>query len=92
MCGTRKFRQWGPAFFFSFLLINLLNRGLYGPPALQEACSRSGSEPIFLRKRLATCDFPGGGGPAVPPLDPRMCDLSTAVYSLGKDLVSKINI
>ena len=24
--------------------------------------SRGGSVPVFLRKHIATCDFPGGGG------------------------------
>ena len=35
--------------------------------------SRGGSVPDFLRKPMATCDFPGGGqGRGRPPLDPPM--------------------
>ena len=36
--------------------------------------SREGSVPVFLRKPIATCDFPGGSGRPVPPpsLDPPM--------------------
>ena len=30
------------------------------------------SVPDFLRKPIATCDFPWGSGPPVPPLDPQM--------------------
>ena len=33
--------------------------------------SRGGSVPVFLWKPIATCDFPGGGGP--DPLSPSGC-------------------
>ena len=66
--------------------------GLYEPPS-RNNCTQGvqllGSVPVFLRKPLATCDFPGvcvcvgggGGGPhpAPPRLDPPMAWLG---YSL----------
>ena len=38
--------------------------------------SQVGSSSVFLRRHVATCDFPGGGGGGrIParPLDPLMC-------------------
>ena len=46
--------------------------------------SRRGSVPVFLRKSLATSDFPGGGGgagPPVPHLWTRPCIREAAILS-----------
>ena len=34
--------------------------------------SQGGPVPVFLRKHIATCNFPKWSGPPVPPLDPPM--------------------
>ena len=39
--------------------VRILKIPPYGPPS-------RGSLPVFLRKTIATCDFPGGCGPHVP--------------------------
>ena len=48
---------------------NIFHRGPYRPPSRRNS-SRRGSVPEFLRKPIATCDFPagGGGGGGVDPL------------------------
>ena len=40
-----------------------------GEVARDQIAFRGGSVPEFLRKPIATCDFPEGSGPLVPPLD-----------------------
>ena len=48
-----------------FKVINVFHREPYKPPSRgprDPIASREGSVPVFLRKSLATCDFPGGGG------------------------------
>ena len=45
-------------------------------------CFSLGSVQVPLRKPIATCDFPRGSGPQVPPLDPRMF----LCFSLCKDV------
>ena len=60
------------------LIISIFHIGLYGPPLRSNGTRRvqfllEGSIPVFLRKHiLATCDFPGGSGPTVRPLDSDM--------------------
>ena len=57
-----------------FLVINIFHREPYGPPIGPEGSNRfsmgggggSGALPLFLRKPIATCDFPGRSGPPIP--------------------------
>ena len=53
---------------------NIFHRGPYRPPSRRNS-SRRGSVPEFLRKPIATCDFPVGGGGADP--------LSGSAHALG---------
>ena len=57
-----------------FFLVILFQRGPYEPPSWSNPIAfRGGSVPVFLRKLISACDFPGGGGPdPCPPLDPPM--------------------
>ena len=49
-----------------------------------EAIGPPGSIPAFLRKRIATCNFPGGGGSGAPVPHPTPLDLSIN-HRLRKD-------
>ena len=56
----------------SILVITIFQRGHYEPHSRNnwnQLFSR-GYAPVFLRKPIATCDFPGGGGGTCTPLDP----------------------
>ena len=71
MDRSRKFHQGGPDLFFFFSNRNIFQRALrtslekqldpIGPIA-----SQGRSVPVFLRKPIATCDFPGGVRPPAP--------------------------
>ena len=72
MRGFRNFRQGvGPD---TFLVINVFKRDPYGPPSrsnfnpMGPIASEGVSVPEFLRKHIATCDFPErvGGEPPAP--------------------------
>ena len=55
------------------LVINVIHRRLYEPPLRSNwTLFRGGSTPVFLRKPIATCDFPGEGvrTPCPPPPPP----------------------
>ena len=66
----------GGGFLQRFLFVPLvINAGEAIGPKGGSIASRGRSVPDFLRKPIATCDFPGGGGPdplSHPPFDPRM--------------------
>ena len=63
MCRSRKFCQGALIF---ILVINIFHRGMYGPPPRSPIASQGGSVPVFLRKHIATCDFPGGSVAPAP--------------------------
>ena len=76
----QKIHQGGPDFFFRCQHISQraeptsLDLGPKGSN-LGPVASQGGSVPVFLRKHIATCDFPGGGGAdplSTPLLDPPM--------------------
>ena len=70
MGGSRKFHH--------FLVVNVFHRGPYEPPFRSNWTPWSsrflrGSVPEFLRKPIATCGFPGGGGGGgLDPLSPTL--------------------
>ena len=66
----------------NFLVNNVFHRRLYGPPSrsdwtLEVQLLLRGTVPVFRRKHIATCDFPGrggGGGSRLPvPYGSPMC-------------------
>ena len=71
------------ATFSPFLVINVFHVGPYEPPSrsnwtVGSNCFSRGSVPVFLRKSIATCDFPGVGVrtpylPLDPPVDHSFC-------------------
>ena len=77
MGESRKFLQGVRDIFFIFSVINVFLKGSYKPPSIGDLtqgykCFSRGFVPEFLRKPLATCDFPGGPDAlSTPtPLDP----------------------
>ena len=63
----------GSCFCCCFSVINIFQRGPYGPPreavgSMGPTASRGRSAPEFLSKPKATCDFPGRVPPPCPPL------------------------
>ena len=75
MRRSRKFCQRGTDVFFLFSHQLFSQRDIrpYGPPSRSNwtNCFSRGSVPVFLRKSIATCDFPGGvSGRPISPLNP----------------------
>ena len=73
--GSRKLRQCvgGGGGRGCHFFINVFHRGscVYLPrEAIGPIVPRGVSVPIFLRKPIATCDFPGGPDPLPPPAPP----------------------
>ena len=68
MRGSRKFRWGGGGGLDNVIfVINVFHRGLCGPPSRSNwtrgpIASREGPVPVFLRKYIATSDFPRIGG------------------------------
>ena len=48
--------------------------------------SQVGSSSVFLRRHVATCDFPGGGRIPARPLDPPMCSPMSVYEAKYKEL------
>ena len=68
----------------SFSHHRISQRALWTALEMQLDPSRGGSvhAPVYVRKHIATCDFPGGGlDPALPPLDLTMQNVAS-----GKEL------
>ena len=84
MRGSRKFCQGGPVFFvvvFSHSVVRTFIEKQSGSIASR------GSEPEFLRKPIAICDFPGGGGCGTPASHPPPT-LYGSAYVLEQDTLS----
>ena len=80
MRGSRQFCQVGPIFFFFFSYQRNQQRAVKKPVEKQldlmdPIASPRVSVPDFLRKPIATCDFPGDPDPLSAPLNPFMPSL-----------------
>ena len=61
MCGPRKFIRGVLLKYFTEGCTDLTRKAI-GRSMLHPIASRAGSLPVFLRKSIATCDYPGWRG------------------------------